>query len=114
MAQKNRQKRNSVVSRLRAQLRKLKSKRKPILKTKTNTNMSYGRKRSFRNPFRSRSSFRQKRSFRGGGGGGFSRRMPLLGFRVPSIFLWLAIIGGGMFLGKDYIKPLIDRFTKNN
>ncbi|WP_354430519.1 MULTISPECIES: hypothetical protein [unclassified Mucilaginibacter] len=71
--------------------------------------MRFNNRSSRRSSFRSnRSSFRQRRS----GGGGFSRRVPLLGFRMPSILIWLAVIGGGMFFGKDYIKPMIDRFTK--
>ncbi|MEB0260746.1 MULTISPECIES: hypothetical protein [unclassified Mucilaginibacter] len=107
MALTTRKKKPSMVMRLRAKIRALSAKRKTSKKTKT---MRFNNRssRSFRSPFRGRSSFRQRRS----GGGGFSRRVPLLGFRMPSILIWIAVIGGGMFFGKDYIKPMIDRFTK--
>jgi hypothetical protein len=116
MAQQKRKK-SSIVGRFRARLR---NKRLSRQKTKTNT-MAYGRQRNykksfFRNPFRRKQSFRQKprNNYKKSYSGGFNRRLPLLGFRIPSILIWVAIIGGGIFFGKDYIKPLIDRFTKKS
>jgi hypothetical protein len=122
MAQTKRRKRKknnslSIIRRLRASLAASKRKRGANLKNKSN--MAFGRNRSrrrsfggFRNPFRRRSSFRQRPARRsyGGGSGGFSRRVPLLGFKLPSILIWLAIAGGAIFFGKDYIKPLIEKF----
>jgi hypothetical protein len=98
----------SVIKRLRARLKK---QSKPQNKTR----MAFGRSRSrFRNPFRSRSrgTFRQ-RGRRNYSSGGFSRRAPLLGFKVPNILIWLAIIGGGIFFGRDYIKPLIEKLKNS-
>lgn len=86
----------SIISRLRARLKR---------KNKNSSRMAFGRRRMprmrFRSPFRRR-SYRSNNS-------GFSRRAPFLGIRVPSLLIWLAIIGGGIFFGKDYIKPLIDK-----
>jgi len=53
---------------------------------------------------RYRKSFRQKRS------GGFSRRVPLLGFRVPSLFIWAAVVGGGLYFFKNQLQPLFAKF----
>lgn len=97
MAQKK-QPKASVIKRLRARLKK-----KPKLK-QVKKRMAYGkrfRRPRFRSPFRRRS-----RSY---SGGGFSRRAPILGFKIPSMFIWLALIGGGLFFGKDFIKPMLDK-----
>jgi len=114
MAQKKRKKKRSIVSRLRARIKQKRTK-----KSKT---MAYGRNRRRFNPFRSFRAYRQKRRQRRSYGrsysrprsGGFSRRMPILGIRIPSLIIWLAIIGGALFFGKDALKPLIDKFTKHN
>ncbi|MEB0278967.1 hypothetical protein [Mucilaginibacter sp. 10B2] len=106
----------TIIKRLRLRLKAFKLKRKAT----TNKTTMFGRNRSnrrrtggFRNPFRGRSSFRQQRPQRSYGGG-FSRRVPILGFKLPSLLIWVAIAGGAIFFGKDYIKPLIDKLKHNN
>lgn len=51
-----------------------------------------------------RKSYRQKRS------GGFSRRVPILGIRVPSLFIWAAVVGGGIYFFKGQLQPLFAKF----
>jgi hypothetical protein len=105
MAQK-RQAKQSLIKRLRARLKK----QSQTLKQKTKTSMAYGRK-SWKPRF---PSFRRRSNYGGGqrrnySGGGISRRVPILGFRLPNLLIWIAIIGGGIFFGKDLIKPMIDK-----
>jgi hypothetical protein len=109
-------KKSSVLKRLKARVKRKVA--RPTVKPKKQT-MAYGRSRKrfggFRNPFKRRQSFRQRprsfsRSRSRGGGGGFNRRMPITGWKIPSLFIWLAIIGGGLYFGKDAIGPLIKKF----
>jgi hypothetical protein len=102
MAQRRRKK-PSLVSRLRASLKvahsKLKRKKKPMAFNRSRTRFGRGR---------SNYGGGQRRSFRRKSyGGGFSNRLPFLGIRIPKILIWVAIIGGGWFIGKDKIAPLI-------
>jgi len=100
--------------------RKTRSTRRPRVaaryrKFKSRTRMAFGRfRRSFRRP--RFNSFRSSRRRSYGGGrrrsGGFSRRLPFLGIRIPGMFIWLAIIGGGIYFFKDALQPLINKFKK--
>ncbi|MES2110943.1 MAG: hypothetical protein V4577_19455 [Bacteroidota bacterium] len=63
----------------------------------------------FRNPFRRKGRGYGNRGYRKSYSGGFNRRLPVVGWRIPSIVIWLAIAGGAIFFGKDYIKPMIDK-----
>ncbi|HVW94945.1 MAG TPA: hypothetical protein VHA56_03170 [Mucilaginibacter sp.] len=108
MAQKKTRGTRSIVQRLRGRIKVLNTRLKR--KKSKFKSMAFGRNRrfNFRNPFRRNRSYGYRparKSYRGG----FNRRLPVVGWRVPSIVIWLAIAGGAIFFGKDYIKPLVDK-----
>jgi hypothetical protein len=103
---KTRVKRSSVVTRLRAQIRKLRIKRKSRTKTKS---MSYGNRNrgggrrsfgSFRKPFR-RQSY---------GGGQRRTGLRILGIRMsfPKMLLWVGAGALILIFGKSKIMPFIE------
>ncbi len=56
-----------------------------------------------------RRSFRQSGSRRRrGGSSGF--RVPIVGIKIPKLFMFAALVGGGIYFFKGQLQPLINKF----